>query len=426
MDVKQKPYLASIIKKYNWLYENDTAFYLHDLNEGIVKEELFQLVQVYEKLPEEDQVILKNYIEIQDKTKLLVELTKKAESLSKNISRLLSGKTQDPQKRGLLNMCALLLNIQPRPFDRNYDYSNIKLEKISKPSKAKYKQKETGERKSKFHFSVIVVLAIVAISFFYTICIQNTNKSSSPITIHTKNFTVSDINRIFPDTTTKFFDTDQQPIVWYTTHNNEPEFYNTAGLHPTSGKQLKPVNKEVIREFIVLNSGVINDGKENTNDTTTTRQRNKNTTAVSLNTSVVNTKEHKELSVFIFDSISNLETDFTTHLKEQLGKDYVITQQLIPTNQLTKQRIATLFQGDVKKLSNDLHKYTDYLCIGKVTYEFKQSAVLKTKQICTLSIQYTITDVNTGTIIKSYSNSITGNGSTKSIAKRNTIKKITL
>ncbi len=435
MDVKQKPYLASIIKKYKWLCKNDAKFYLRDLNEGIVKEELFQLVQVYEKLSEEDQVIIKNYIEIQDNSKLLVELTKKSESLSKNISRLLSGITKDPQKRGLLNMSALLLDIKPRPFDRNFDYSKINLEAVSKPSKVKKGKNDTKEGRSKFHFSVIVVLAIVAISFFYTVCIQSNNKNhsnKSPITIHTKNFIVSDINRIFPDTTTQFFDDEQQPIVWYTTYNNEPEFYNTAGFHPTSGKQLKPINREVIREYIVPR-GFLNKEKEGNNIVTETTKSEKETGAskntdafISLNASVINTKEHKELSVFIFDSISNLETDFTMQLKEQLRKKYVITQQLIPTNQLSRELKASLFQGDIKQLGNNLCKHTDYVCIGKVSYEFRQNAILKDKLTCTLTVNYTITDVLTGTILNSYSKTFTGNGFSKNSAKTNTIKKFKL
>ncbi|WP_420573723.1 hypothetical protein [Kordia sp.] len=426
MDSKEKLYLECILKKYTWLLENDIDFYLNDVREPVIKKEVLQLIQMYDHFSTDDQIILKNYIEIQDESKLLIQFKKNASTLSKNISRLLSGKTQQPQKQGLLNICALLLDIQPRPLDRNYDYTKIEFEKISKPTKATvHKKKKVGEGKGIFQFSAIVVVAIVAIAFFYTISVYNNKKdgsSRSPITIHTKNFTVSDLNRIFPDTSTTFFDNKEQPIVWYTTYNDQPEFYNTGGLHPISKKQLQPVNKEVIREYIVLNSDKNTRKSTHNTNTKTTKEQN----SVSLNTSIVNTKEHKELSVFMFDSLSNLETDFATHFLTQLKDRYTVTQQLIPTSQLNKELIASLFQGDIKKLGNNLSKHTDYICVGKVTYEFRQNAILKNKQTCTLTVNYTITDVQTGAIQNSYSKTVTGNGFSKQAAKTNTIKKFTL
>lgn len=436
MDTKQKPYLQSIIEKYIWLCENDESFYLNHLSDAIIKDELYQLVQSYENLSEEDQKIIKNYVEIQDSKKLLVEITKKAESLSKNINRLLSGETKEPQKRGLLNMCALLLNIKPRPFDRNHDYTKIEFEKITKPSITKNVKKVEKGIKNSFQLSLVVVVAIVAISFFFTICIKSNKKNDvqgSPITIHTKNFTLSDINRIFPDAHTKFFDQEQKPIVWYAEYKNQPEFFNTYGLHPISGEILKPISEEVINTYIVskdlLAKNPRNKEKEiplNTSQVDTNMEKREINSNSILNTSITNTKENKELSLFIFDSILNIETTFENHLRQELTKKYSVTQQLISKNQLSKRIKEFLTQGDIKQLGSDLIKHTDYICVGKVAYKFKQNTILKNKTTCILTINYNIIDVKNGTTIDSYSTTVTGNGSSKDIAKTNTIKKFKL
>lgn len=41
-----------------------------------------------------------------------------------------------------------------------------------------------------------------------------------------------------------------KPIVWYCKNNNQVEFYNSYGVHPETGKPLKPITKYMIKKYV--------------------------------------------------------------------------------------------------------------------------------------------------------------------------------
>jgi hypothetical protein len=54
-----------------------------------------------------------------------------------------------------------------------------------------------------------------------------------------------------PDCTTLFFNGKGEAIVWYWKKNDkEIELFNSAGLHPTNGKTLKPITSYMIQKYI--------------------------------------------------------------------------------------------------------------------------------------------------------------------------------
>ena len=52
----------------------------------------------------------------------------KKEAFGKSVYELLTGKTKNPQKQSLIDISALFVNLQPRPYDKNFDYSNLNIE----------------------------------------------------------------------------------------------------------------------------------------------------------------------------------------------------------------------------------------------------------------------------------------------------------
>jgi hypothetical protein len=53
------------------------------------------------------------------------------------------------------------------------------------------------------------------------------------------------------DTTTFF--KEGKPIVWYCKVDGKPEFFNTYGIHPETGKALRPVTKYIIEKYVKNN-----------------------------------------------------------------------------------------------------------------------------------------------------------------------------
>lgn len=51
--------------------------------------------------------------------------------------------------------------------------------------------------------------------------------------------------------TTSFFNTNGDPIVWYSKQNNECEYFTWEGVHPISRKKLKPISRTIINNHVL-------------------------------------------------------------------------------------------------------------------------------------------------------------------------------
>lgn len=51
--------------------------------------------------------------------------------------------------------------------------------------------------------------------------------------------------------TTTFFNTNGEPIVWYSKQNNNCEYFSSEGIHPISRKKLKPISRTIIYNHIL-------------------------------------------------------------------------------------------------------------------------------------------------------------------------------
>jgi hypothetical protein len=75
---------------------------------------------------------------------------------------------------------------------------------------------------------------------------QGIIKSNDIIPFDTKKAELIKIN--VSDTTTFF--KNGKAILWYCKINGKPEFFNTHGIHPETGKALKPVTKYIINKYV--------------------------------------------------------------------------------------------------------------------------------------------------------------------------------
>jgi hypothetical protein len=81
------------------------------------------------------------------------------------------------------------------------------------------------------------------------VCVGNRIGFSDINPIFDKNDDLLDFKKINVCDTTTFFKNDQ-PIVWYIKQNGKCEYFNSPGLHPISGKPLRPISKYIIAKYI--------------------------------------------------------------------------------------------------------------------------------------------------------------------------------
>lgn len=61
-----------------------------------------------------------------------------------------------------------------------------------------------------------------------------------------------EFKKIKVDTKTSFFDKKGNPKIWYIKNpNGTLEFFNQPGLHPETGKTLRPISKYIIQEYVI-------------------------------------------------------------------------------------------------------------------------------------------------------------------------------
>ncbi|MFC6876844.1 hypothetical protein [Flavobacterium myungsuense] len=59
-----------------------------------------------------------------------------------------------------------------------------------------------------------------------------------------------DFKKIEVSDTTTFFK-NKQPVIWYCKQDGKCEYFNAPGLHPESGKTLKPISKYIIKKYVL-------------------------------------------------------------------------------------------------------------------------------------------------------------------------------
>ena len=68
--------------------------------------------------------------------------------------------------------------------------------------------------------------------------------------IFDRNEELLDFKRIKVSASTTFFK-DGQPVVWYIKQDGKCEYFNAPGLHPISGKPLRPVSKHIVSKYVL-------------------------------------------------------------------------------------------------------------------------------------------------------------------------------
>jgi len=202
----------------------------------------------------------------------------------KSIGQFLKGKSEKTSVNSL-NLIAILVNFQPRPLNRFIHEDN-------ESTTAIVIKREIGISDAATKMTAIRTATLTGL-LYKKVSIRQIVKTLIPIVVvllsayfikdiffpekecmqwQKDHYEAVDCSRSIPDigTTnevkpidedalklkkievtkkTPFFQNDK-PLVWYGKKNGKPEYFNTSGYHPETGKLLKPISHYMIKKYV--------------------------------------------------------------------------------------------------------------------------------------------------------------------------------
>jgi hypothetical protein len=383
-----------------------------------IKKYLIQLL-VTGKLDETDQLNLRGFLDIKKSEDLLKHLKENTESF-KPIQHFFLKKTVNTTKPFLLEVARILLRTENEIDNTIGSKEQTSINHLEKAHRSKRIFSHIG-----WAFLAAFVSIVLVIGYFMVEkeeVTPSTQIDNSKINNDEQDIVNNEMNinnaviQIFPDKESQFFSENDKPMLWYIDNDGKLEFYDREGVHPTIKRLLIPVNREVMNEYF----------EKYKTDTEKSPMDNKKKEKSFVNTSIVNSPDYKELSVFIFGENGNLDRTFMDQLCSQLESDYRITPSLISSKDLTSKVRSQLESASFQKLGVNLSNHIDVLCVGTVRYRFRENRRSERLLTCDMEFRFQLYDVKSNRLIKSYSDLIIGNGASKVVAKSNTIKKLEL
>ena len=228
---------------------------------------------------------------------------------------------------------------------------------------------------------------------------------------------INNFEKIVVDASTQFFSEEsREPLIWYHKNKNGTvDYFKSYGLHPVTGKTLDPISEHVIEKYKLGSSAP----PITSPPATSTKER-------LLNPSVVNTPEHQELGLFIFNNDS-LDSELAKHLQYNFFKSYHATPYLIPLSRLRPEIKKALLSGDLSILGKTLPDHVDNICIGTVSYRYEEKGISRKRHTCNIQLNFDMfTNTGQQQPHESASKEVTGSGFSQEEAKQNAFKKLLL
>lgn len=453
MEVRtNQTYKRDILKKYQEEKGGDVQSYLLEPTRKRIRE---ACIWLYNKRNEKnDGEILRRFFDFKEEEDPYKKIKKFDLDKFRPIDNFLKGKTKDPDDI-CVEMVSWLIDFKPRPYAAYYshkgenhieeekdtgkispevfvtDTSNTSTKENNTPTIKNNKISKEGannkhKKKYKWSLTLKIVIAFGAIlmttGYFLRDKIQlaslpsedqrcmvwNENhyeevtcswKSLAKLEPYDKKL-IDNFQKIEVNVNTQFFFENGLPRIWYYKKpNGKIDYFTANGFHPIYKKDVKPISWHIINKYVFKSP---------------------------FNTSFLNTPEEEELAVFIFRN-DTLDIELAKQLQKNLFKNYRTTPYLIAAKKLNPQLKEHLQQGDLSVYKSDMKKHIDYLCVGSVSYTYRESGMKPKLFTCEMKLVYDIFDTKGNPDLdKSYSKIITGTGFTKEEAKQNTIKKVSL
>lgn len=194
----------------------------------------------------------------------------------RNIENFLKG-TTDTSDRELVNLTAILVDFNPRPFlkfkkltiEKNGDSSEYFEDDKPKTPNPRPDINKKSNLKKKLIFGLLGFIGLFSIGYtakslvlpqkecmqwqedryVEVDCQSETSNFYSSSSVIPYDESTSKLKKLTVTDTTTFFNGDKA-IIWYSKVNGYPEFFNGPGFHPATGKGLRPVTDYIIDKYV--------------------------------------------------------------------------------------------------------------------------------------------------------------------------------
>lgn len=301
-----------------------------------------------------------------------------------------------------------------------------------------------GKSRRRLSFYLILLLCFTCVSLLIVNAIYSetedlipkdsiTETEESPIIEEAK-----PIEEVIPDQQTEFFSKEEgKALLYYAIVNDSVKFFKTQGIEPSTGQKLLPVTQDIVdiyQESIAPKKelAMVDAREYKVNEVKIIKKKEKPKVEKPKresiwNTQLINSAEEDEISLFVFNEANQLDHTFIEKFrKEFTRKDYFVTDEIIFSDMMNPEIANNLKSANTKYFDYSLKKYTDYVCIGNVTYSYAENAYRNDFLDCTLQITYFIYDAATGQQMFSEKDKLIGSGQTKNTARQEAIKKFVL
>ncbi len=194
----------------------------------------------------------------------------------------------------------------------------------------------------------------------------------------------------------------KEPRVWYTMNqDDEIEYFSAPGKHPITGMKLVPINDSIIDEYVINKKPSV------------------------LNPSVKNSSKTKDLAVLIFHN-QKLDYEVATKLQNGPLKGYKTTPYLIIASKLGQELKNELLTGNLNSLGKGVSKHVDELCIGTISYSYRESGKDIKRYTCEISLNYDLFLADGSRQTQgTFSKQVRSIGFSKDQAKQNALRELT-
>ncbi|MFB3387970.1 hypothetical protein [Flavobacterium sp. LAR06] len=280
-------YKTAIRANYKLAIEEDMSGVLSDPTPAQLRDFYLRLLE--KGLSKIDEEIIKMFLRANENSSLKKAIENcNIEKLKPIISFLQGGNTENRQR---IEMAAILINFQMRPFRKFQDEESITKEdnlpqnffhpksnnnegrkddaicKEGNGSSLKNKRKffERLFNKSKLAMiTTALIFSLIAATIYFAIikkrCMQWSDNHYEIVTcdkpiegnlndVIQRDDNLLNFRKIEVCDTTICFKPNRESIVWYSKIDNKVDFFNTDGKHPISKKPLKPVSQHIVNKY---------------------------------------------------------------------------------------------------------------------------------------------------------------------------------
>lgn len=250
---------------------------------------------------------------------------------------------------------------------------------------------------------------------------------------------VTPIEEIIPDSETIFFSKEQgSPLLYYAVVNDSVRFFSTKGKEPITGQELLPVTQEIVDQYkeqiAPKEELAIADTREyKVNEIKIIKKEEKPVVKKKpkrdsmWNTKLFNSNQVDEISLFVFNESEQIDSLLTQRFKKEFdAKNYFVTPDIIYEDMLTPEIVSRLKNSDIDFFEGNLKKYTDYVCIGIVSYAYNENSFRNDLTDCTLRIDYFIYDAGSGEYLFTEKDKLIGSGQNRKLAQEDAVGKFVL